>query len=631
MKSYLLSLFILTALTACGGGGGSSSDDGLPVDPVENPDDGSKDGDDGAGDDGSGDEDDGSGDGDDGSGDGDDGSGDEPEENSAPVVSASLEVNKTEADDAFIIDQQALLSNASDANGDTLNVTDLKYVSGDAKGMSISEDGLSINVEPFAYLSMHESDETKVFYEYSINDGRGGSVDSSVIINLTGLNTAPIVNGPIQIELSEFDKILTLKEEDIKAHFIDVEGHEISITNLELITDITNFTGIVGRHNDQVRVNVQPNDFTNFRSPDNEEMYINIRPSLVFLGINAGDEEGIEYSFEVTDEHGAMTETSLIFNITGSDNVEFADMTFPDPVFEACVLEEADDDDIEYDAQMDELSCNGPDKDDAEEGDVFIQSIEGIAQLKALTYLYVANSELTQVDVSKNKLLEDIAFYDGELTSIDLSNNPRLSGLTLTYNNIVELDLSKNPLISSLYLTDNELSEINLSALSELVAVRLSDNQLEAIDVSLNNKLSRLEVGGNDLHEINVSDNAGLYYLNLHGNQNLEELNVLSNDKLGDLRIYDTAIEDLNLQNNLEIKTLYVNDTNITELDVSNNEELTYINATGLPLTELNLDDNSKMEDLYINVESLTDEAYDYLQDLEDSTSIDMYFLGSRP
>ncbi|MEO1210134.1 MAG: DUF4347 domain-containing protein [Cyanobacteria bacterium J06638_20] len=102
--------------------------------------------------------------------------------NVAPTVTEAVTATATENDAAFSVD---LLSGASDLNGDTLSISNLTLVSGDAAGVTTSS--TTLNVDPNAYNTLLDGQSQVITYSYDIEDGNGGSVSQTANITITGI------------------------------------------------------------------------------------------------------------------------------------------------------------------------------------------------------------------------------------------------------------------------------------------------------------------------------------------------------------------------------------------------------------------------------------------------------------
>ena len=126
---------------------------------------------------------------------------------------ASGQVLTTPEDTALIIDP---LINANDIDGDTLSVTNLSSSSGT---VTLNPDG-SLNFEP------EENFTGPVTITYSVDDGNGGSVAVSIIVNVTPLNDAPVAND--DVATTDEDTAVTI---NVLANDTDVENDNLTVTS----------------------------------------------------------------------------------------------------------------------------------------------------------------------------------------------------------------------------------------------------------------------------------------------------------------------------------------------------------------------------------------------------------------
>jgi hypothetical protein len=108
--------------------------------------------------------------------------------NDDPTVSAAVTSTKTEDDGAYVLN---LLTGASDVEGDMLNISGLMLVSGDASGITVV--GNTLSIDPNAYNSLYTGDVETISYSYNVVDGNGGSVGQTATITITGENDVPTV------------------------------------------------------------------------------------------------------------------------------------------------------------------------------------------------------------------------------------------------------------------------------------------------------------------------------------------------------------------------------------------------------------------------------------------------------
>lgn len=120
-----------------------------------------------------------------------------------------------------------------------------------------------------------------------------------------------------------------------------------------------------------------------------------------------------------------------------------------------------------------------------------------------LKKLYIDNSEITTIDVSKFTTLEDLHITSCKnFASIDVTKNTNLTDLRLVgdiqlKSKLKSIDVSKNTKLKTLFVNDNEIEKLDVTALTELKELKANDNKLTEIDITKNTKLEVLEINNN--------------------------------------------------------------------------------------------------------------------------------------
>ncbi len=135
-----------------------------------------------------------------------------------------------------------------------------------------------------------------------------------------------------------------------------------------------------------------------------------------------------------------------------------------------------------------------------------IYSLKGIEYFTSLKILQCGYNLITELDVSRNTLLEELECHGGykKLTSLDLSHNTALRTLDCYDHNLTELDLSHNPALQSVDCSCNDLTGLNLGTNSSMTKLNCSSNQLTSLDVSRNKALSVLICHGNQMETLDI-------------------------------------------------------------------------------------------------------------------------------
>lgn len=271
-----------------------------------------------------------------------------------------------------------------------------------------------------------------------------------------------------------------------------------------------------------------------------------------------------------------------------------------------------------------------------------------------LTELYASENSLSILDLSENKELQRLNLQYNDFTDIDISNNTKLVFFDILGNELgnqlTEIDITKNILLEELLLQGNLLTSIDVSQNTKLLKLSVSDNKLSTINLNTNKALETLTLTKNRLTSLRVHNNRFLKTLNISENQ-LSILNLINNirlttfnaksNNLNCINVFDVDFANANWANNIDetatfgtdcytaipdanfeqalidkgfdtvldgyIVTSVANNVTFLGLATSNIEDLTGIEAftalTGLTLkgnnlTSINLSNNTQLKTL---------------------------------
>ncbi|MEG0095703.1 MAG: hypothetical protein RR670_06665 [Erysipelotrichaceae bacterium] len=232
------------------------------------------------------------------------------------------------------------------------------------------------------------------------------------------------------------------------------------------------------------------------------------------------------------------------------------DTNFPDPVFRGYVTK--------FDTGKDgSLSTDEREAENAktivvnwvEGSGKKINSLKGIEHFTSLIKLHCAGNNLTSLDLSKNKVLDDLDCSSNPLKSFDVSAYSALTQLSCSDISLTKLDVSNNKLLTGLWCDSNNLTSLDVSANTFLKTLSCSSNQLTSLDVSKNTSLVDLLFDGNKLTDIDVSKNTNLHTLFCSKNQ-LTGLDVSANKALKYFRCFENQLTSLDLSKNTALMNL---------------------------------------------------------------------------
>ena len=268
---------------------------------------------------------------------------------------------------------------------------------------------------------------------------------------------------------------------------------------------------------------------------------------------------------------------------------------FPDKAFRECVKEYFDDDGDGYlsSAEIEDnfvLNCNRSG----------VKDLTGIEYLTNLRDLDVEETDLTEMDLSKNTKLEELYCRENKLTKLDVSKNTKLIKLFCGENNLTKLDVSNNTKLILLCCEKNKLTKLDVSKNTELGELGCEHNSIEALDVSKNTKLVKLDCTQNPIEALDVSNNLELYQLDC-GDTKITKLDISKNTKLIGLSVQNLGLTELALSISKDYWYLDVSGNKLKSLDVSGYKSLEHLYCNNSELETLNLSGCKKLSTLICN------------------------------
>ncbi|MGF1851013.1 tandem-95 repeat protein [Vibrio satsumensis] len=126
---------------------------------------------------------------------------------------------------SVVITEEQLLAQASDIDGDDLDIQNLELVGENSEHATLTDNG-----DGTWTVTPDENFYGEIELGYQVSDGE--LTDSNIInINFESVNDAPIVSGPIVLSTDE-DEGITFSADDLLANTTDVEGDALSISDI---------------------------------------------------------------------------------------------------------------------------------------------------------------------------------------------------------------------------------------------------------------------------------------------------------------------------------------------------------------------------------------------------------------
>ena len=226
------------------------------------------------------------------------------------------------------------------------------------------------------------------------------------------------------------------------------------------------------------------------------------------------------------------------------------------------------------------------------------ESLAGIEHFKNLETLQCNGSFLKTIDVSKNTELLSLNCAETlNLTTLNVRNCTKLQTLDCYSCQLTDLDLSTNRLLDTLSCQNNQLQVLNVANNLMLTELSCGGNQLTALDVSNCPALESLSCGDNQLSELNITGNTALRFLFCRNNQ-LTEIDVQDKTSLRFFYTENNLLKTLDVSNCPDLTFFLCNDNQLEEIDVSKNSSLWLFSCQNNQLKTLDVSQNKSLGNL---------------------------------
>ncbi len=218
--------------------------------------------------------------------------------------------------------------------------------------------------------------------------------------------------------------------------------------------------------------------------------------------------------------------------------------------------------------------------------------------------------KITELDLSKNVLLQSLDCSGNDLKTLDLSQNSELQHVEVTCNiDLTEIKFAADNKIEYLDADATSICRFDARYLGGLRTLRASRaKEMSTIDLSSFGDLTVLDVSGRNLNHLDVSKNSNLSDLGCSMN-NLSELNLSENINLTSVNFAFNNISSIDFSNNRNLREVYLHNNRISTLDISMLEQLERINfgnyqkasdgsITVNTISEIDLSHNGNLIDL---------------------------------
>ena len=291
--------------------------------------------------------------------------------------------------------------------------------------------------------------------------------------------------------------------------------------------------------------------------------------------------------------------------------------TFPDPKFRALISGRDYDKNGDGTLSVEEIIyirniyCQG----------MGIKSLKGIEYLKELRGIYCMDNEISDWDLSHNKLLtgiwcsgnkftkldftglDDLVWVychdNPKLTTLNVKNNPKMAYIECNTTPLKELDVTHNPELEHLMCGTCGLTKLDLSHNPKLQHLDCFQNKFTSLDLSHNPLLKRLDIWNNErLGNVNINNLKGLQTYNC-AKTGIKTLDVSHHPELYKLICSYNSLTSLDLSKNPKLVILECQDNSLTKLDISKNPQLRFLWAAHNKFTSLDLSSNPYLIKVY--------------------------------
>lgn len=229
---------------------------------------------------------------------------------------------------------------------------------------------------------------------------------------------------------------------------------------------------------------------------------------------------------------------------------------------------------------------------------LFMDRSDGLASLDLTTctemrFLNCAN--VSNIDVTNCRKLEQLIINSQNLTDIDLSNNNELEVLWLLNTPLEHLELGLRPKLHSLEVTYPLFSELDISGCINLEQLLVLYAPIENLDISNNRKLEKIVLDCSSISAIDLSGCTDLIEFSAL-NANIARIDVSNCPKLKAFQPYGNPIGELDISNNLELESLWCYNCGLSKIDISANTELKTLQCGKNDIKEIDLSYHPNLE-----------------------------------
>ena len=220
--------------------------------------------------------------------------------------------------------------------------------------------------------------------------------------------------------------------------------------------------------------------------------------------------------------------------------------------------------------------------------------------------------------------LKAIHLHETNITNLDLSKNSKLTRVSILNPNTEELTLPKDSKITEIRISNYKPNKLYVGMLSELKKLQLVNcMNITVLDVTNNNKLKSINISRDTttkdkLRQINIGKKEQLKYLSLNKLASLRKISIGKTPVLDGVYITNCRkLKSINTTKMPKLRKLNVERCILKSLNITKNTKLQTLNCSNNKLTKLNVRKNKllkiKNEGLKTSYKSLKNQLGRYI------------------
>lgn len=236
-----------------------------------------------------------------------------------------------------------------------------------------------------------------------------------------------------------------------------------------------------------------------------------------------------------------------------------------------------------------------------------------VSNLAALRELYLADNQLTAVDLTACPNVQYFNAVNNQITTLNVSGLTKLTGLSIDNNpNLTSINAAGCTLLNipaSAFTENHELVTADFSNCTSLTALAVSANKLTSLNLLGCSALTDLDASNNNLNTLNVLGCSSLTRAVVYNNK-LTALNLSNSPNLIELRGNNNLISNLNLTGCVNLETVALSINQIPALNFSGNTHLKILEFDENPTADLNLAGCTALTNLYAPTAAIQNADY---------------------